>query len=126
MAYLTYRVEITRDESQASANASIEVTAYIDRVPETDAPEVGRLSRAYKGVWNSRLQYTGDFESLSEAQAAIEAAYPEVDLIRCYEYSVNQEFPNQTPDLRKSGGKWLPTQASLTRSSPPQIKWQVE
>ena len=54
MAYLTYRVEITRDESQASANASIEVTAYIDRVPETDAPEVGRLSRAYKGVWNSR------------------------------------------------------------------------
>jgi hypothetical protein len=63
---------------------------------------------------------------LSEAQAAIEAAYPEVDLIRCYEYSVNQEFPNQTPDLRKSGGKWLPTQASLPRSSPPQIKWQVE
>ena len=126
MAYLTYRVEITRDELQASANASIEVTAYIDRVPETDAPEVGRLSRAYKGVWNSRLQYTGDFESLSEALAAIEAAYPEVELIRCYEYSVDQEFPNQTPDLRKSGGKWLPTQASLTRSSPPQIKWQVE
>jgi hypothetical protein len=126
MTYLTYRVEITRDESQASANASIEVTAYIDRVPETDAPEVGRLSRAYKGVWNSRLQYTGDFESLSEALAAIEAAYPEVELIRCYEYSVDQEFPNQTPDLRKSGGKWLPTQASLTRSSPPQIKWQVE
>ena len=126
MAYLTYRVEITRDELQASANASIEVTAYIDRVPETDAPEVGRLSRAYKGVWNSRLQYTGDFETLSEALAAIEAAYPEVELIRCYEYSVDQEFPNQTPDLRKSGGKWLPTQASLTRSSPPQIKWQVE
>ena len=126
MAYLTYRVEITRDKSQASANASIEVTAYIDRVPETDAPEVGRLSRAYKGVWNSQLQYTGDFKSLSEALAAIEAAYPEVELIRCYEYSVDQEFPNQTPDLRKSGGKWLPTQASLTRSSPPQIKWQVE
>ena len=113
MAYLTYRVEITRDELQASANASIEVTAYIDRVPETDAPEFGRLSRAYKGVWNSRLQYTGDFESLSEALTAIEAAYPEIELIRCYEYSVDQEFPNQTPDLRKSGGKWLPTQASL-------------
>ena len=126
MAYLTYRVEITRDELQASANASIEVTAYIDRVPETDGPEVGRLSRAYKGVWNSRLQYTGDFETLSEALAAIEAAYPEVELIRCYEYSVDQEFPNQIPDLYKSGGKWLPTQASLPRSSPPQIKWQVE
>ncbi len=126
MAYLTYRVEITRDESRPSTNATIEVTAYIDRVPETDAPEFGRLSRAYKGVWNSRLQYTGDFETLSEALAAIEAAYPTVELIRCYEYSVDQEFPNQTPDLRKSGGKWLPTEASLTRGSPPQLKWQVE
>jgi hypothetical protein len=126
MAYLTYRVEITRDESSPSSTANIEVTAYIDRVPETDTPEFGRLSRAYKGVWNSRLQYTGDFESLSEALAAIEAAYPEVELIRCYEYSVDQEFPNETPNLRKSGGKWLPTDASLTRSSPPQLTWQAE
>jgi hypothetical protein len=29
--------------------------------------------------WNSRLQYTGDFESLSEALAAIEVAYPAVE-----------------------------------------------
>jgi hypothetical protein len=79
MAYLTHRVEITRDESRASGTASIEITAYIDRFPETNEPEFGRLSRAYKGVWNSRLQYTGDFESLSEGLAAIEAAYPEVE-----------------------------------------------
>src|SRR5713101_6995694 len=62
MAYLTYRVEITRDESRSSGTASIEITAYIDRVPETNVPEFRRLSKAFKGVWNSRLQYTGDFE----------------------------------------------------------------
>jgi hypothetical protein len=70
---------------RASGTASIEITAYIDRVPETKEPEFGRLSRAYKGVWKSRLQYTGDFESLSEALAAIETAYPKVEHIRCYE-----------------------------------------
>ena len=79
MAYLTYRVEITRDESRRSGTPSFEITAYVDRVPETNEPEFGRLSRAYKGVWNSRLQYTGDFESLSEALAAIEAAYPRLN-----------------------------------------------
>ena len=46
MAYLTYRVEITRDESRPSGTASIEITAYIDRVPETNEPEFGRL-RSY-------------------------------------------------------------------------------
>ena len=64
MAYLTYRVEITRDESRRSGTRSIEITAYVDRVPETNEPEFGRLSRAYKGVWNSRL--AKDFENLAE------------------------------------------------------------
>ena len=54
MSYLTYRVEITRDESRRSGTRSIEIAAYVDRVPETNEPEFGRLSRAYKGVWNSR------------------------------------------------------------------------
>jgi hypothetical protein len=58
MVYLAYRVEITRDESRASGTATIEITAYIDRVPETNEPEFGRLSRAYKGVWNSRRPNT--------------------------------------------------------------------
>ena len=95
MGYLTYRVEITRDELGASATPNVEITAYIDRLPETDAPEFGRLSRAYKGVWNSRLQYTGDFESLSEAVKVIEAAYPAIGQIRCYEWSIDYEFPNE-------------------------------
>jgi hypothetical protein len=108
MGYLTLRVEITRDEVHASAAPNVEITAYIDRVPETDAPEFGRLSRAYKGVWNSRLQYTGDFESLSDALAAIEAAYPEADRIRCYEYTVDDEFPVEKAMLRRTSDKWSP------------------
>ena len=108
MAHLTYRVEIARDESRPSRTASIEITAYVDRVPETNEPEFGRLSRAYKGVWNSRLQYTGDFESLSEALAAIEAAYPEVEHIRCYEYSVDYEYPYEMAPLRRSGNNGRP------------------
>jgi hypothetical protein len=50
MAYLTYRVEVTRDESRPSGTPSIEITAYIDRVPETDArPSSGGLSRCAPG-----------------------------------------------------------------------------
>ena len=33
MAYLTYRAEVTRDESPPSGTASIEITAYIDGRP---------------------------------------------------------------------------------------------
>jgi hypothetical protein len=31
---MTYRVEITHDESRPPGAASIEITAYIDRVPD--------------------------------------------------------------------------------------------
>jgi hypothetical protein len=125
MAYLTFRVEITRDELSSSATPNVEITAYIDRVPETDAPEFGRLSRAYKGVWNSRLQYTGDFESLSEAVKAIEAAYPAIEQIRCYEWSIDYEFPNEMAPLSKSDNQWLPGKPSL-ESPPPQLAWQID
>ena len=76
MAYQTFRVEITRDETRDGGPVGIEITAYIDRMPETNEATVGRLSRAWRGVWNSRLQYTGDFDSLGDALAAITAAYP--------------------------------------------------
>ncbi len=108
MAYQTFRVEITRDETRASAPVSIEITAYIDRMPETNEATVGRLSRAQRGVWNSRLQYTGDFATLGEALAAITAAYPETDRIRCWEYSVDDEFAREVAPLRRHGEKWLP------------------
>ncbi len=108
MAYETFRVEVTRDETEPSGGVGIEITVYLDRVPETDAPTRGRLTRASKGVWNSRLQFTGDFENLAEALAAIDAACPDAGHIRCYEYSVDDEYPREVAALLKSGGKWAP------------------
>jgi hypothetical protein len=108
MSYLTFRVEITRDEWNPATPVGIEITAYIDRVPETDAPTRGMLTRAAKGVWNSRLQFTGDFDELGEALAAIDAAYPDATQIRCYEYTVDDEFPREAAPLVKSAGKWAP------------------
>jgi hypothetical protein len=111
MSYLTFRVEITRDEWKPAEPVSIEITAYIDRVPETDVPTRGMLTRAAKGVWNSRLQFTGDFATLAEALAALDAAYPDADRIRCYEYTVDDEYPVETAPLMKTGGKWVPRAA---------------
>ena len=108
MAYETFRVEITRDETRADGSIGIEITAYIDRMPETNEATVGRLSRAWRGVWNSRLQYTGDFDTLGQALAAITAAYPEADRIRCYEYTVDDEFAREVAPLMRSGENWLP------------------
>jgi hypothetical protein len=109
MSYETYRVEITRDEWKPDEPVTVEITAYLDRVPETDAPTRGMLTRAAKGVWNSRLQMTGDFETLKEALAAIDAAHPEAERIRCYEYTVDDEFPREAAMLAKSTGKWAPS-----------------
>ena len=108
MAYQTFRVEITRDETRADAPAVIEITAYIDRMPETNEAAIGRLGRSQRGVWNSRLQYTGDFETLAEALGAITTAYPAADRIRCYEYSVDNEFAVEVAPLLRADGKWLP------------------
>ena len=108
MAYQTFQVEITRDETRDGGPVGIEITAHIDRMPETSEAMIGRLGRAWRGVWNSRLQFTGDFDTLAEALAAIMAAYPEADRIRCYEYSVDDEFAREVASLGRSGEKWLP------------------
>ena len=108
MAYETFRVEITRDETRADGAVGIEITAYLDRLPETNEYTRGILTRAPKGVWNSRLQFAGDFPTLAEALAAIEAVYPDADRIRCYEYTVDDEYAREVATLVKTGGKWLP------------------
>jgi hypothetical protein len=77
-------------------------------MPETNEATIGRLSRVWRGVWNSRLQYTGDFATLSEALAAITAGYPMVDRIRCYEYTVDDEFAREVAPLVRSGESWRP------------------
>lgn len=111
MSYETFRVEVTRDETRADAAVGVEITAYLDRAPETDAPTRGMLTRAAKGVWNSRLQFTGDFDTLGAALAAIGAACPDVERIRCYEYTVDDEYPREVAPLVKTGGKWQPGEA---------------
>jgi hypothetical protein len=108
MSYQTFRVEVTRDETVASGGVGIEITAYFDRVPETHDYSLGMLTRVPKGVWNSRLQFAGDFETLGEALAAIGAAYPDIERIRCYEYSVDDEYAREVALLVRSGDKWLP------------------
>jgi hypothetical protein len=108
MAYQTFRVEITRDETRDGGPVNVEITAYIDRMPETNEATIGRLSRVWRGVWNSRLQYAGDFATLSEAFAAITAAYPQADRIRCNEYTIDDEFAREVAPLVRSGEKWLP------------------
>jgi hypothetical protein len=117
MSYQTFRVEITRDETVASGGVSIEITAYLDRVPETHDYSVGMLTRVPKGVWNSRLQFAGDFENLSEALAAIAAAYPDIGRIRCYEYTVDDEYAREVAPLVKSGDNWRPGEALPNTSS---------
>ena len=110
MSYLTFRVEITRDEWKPDEPVGIEITAYIDRVPETGDYSRGMLVRAPKGVWNSRLQFAGDFDELSEALAAIDERYPEAARIGCYEYTVDDEFARETAPLVKTGDKWAPAE----------------
>src|SRR5437764_1152952 len=99
MSYQTFRVEITRDETVAEGGVGIEIIAYLDRVPETNDYSRGMLTRVPKGVWNSRLQFAGDFEDLGEALAAIGAAYSDIDRIRCYEYTVDDEFAREVAPL---------------------------
>jgi len=108
MSYETFRVEVTRDETVATGGVSVEITAYFDRVPETADYSRGMLTRAPRGVWNSRLLFAGDFETLTEALAALGEKCPEVDRIRCYEYTVDDEFAREVAPLVKSGDKWLP------------------
>jgi hypothetical protein len=115
MAYQSFRVEITRDETRPSGNVTIEIIAYLDRMPETNHYSVGLLTRVPKGVWNSRLQYAGDFDTLASALAAIDAAYPEADRIGCYEYSVDDEFAREVAPLVRSGEKWLPAAGDASR-----------
>jgi hypothetical protein len=121
---MTFRVEVTRDETLMAGGVAIEITAYIDRVPEY--PEIGhrRLERAPKGVWNSRLLFGGDFPELSEALDAIEAGFPDVVEIRCSEHSIDYEFPYEMPPLVKTDGEWRPGKRREP-GPPPLLDWRV-
>jgi hypothetical protein len=62
-------------------------------------------------VWNSRLSFTGDFDTLAAALAAIDAAYPDATQIRCSEYTVDDEYPRAVAPLVKASGRWAPAAA---------------
>ena len=112
MAYETYRVEVTRDETVPEGGVASRSPPISTVMPETHDYTVGMLSRAPRGVWNSRLLFAGDFATLGEALDAIGAAFPETDRIGCYEYSVDNEFPVPVAPLVRSGGKWRPGRLS--------------
>src|SRR5260370_18498546 len=103
MAYQTFRLGFTRDETRDDGRVGIEITAYIDRMPETNEATMGRLSRVWRGGWNSRLQYAGDFDSFAEALAAIMAAHPQSHPIRCHEYTPPHPVSPQVAPLRAVG-----------------------
>ncbi len=121
---MTYRVEVSRDETRASGGVAIQITAYIDRIPETDDAGFERLTRVPKGVWNSRLLFSGDFAALPAALAAIAAAFPEVREIGCYEWPLDYEYPLEMPPLHRSGDRWSPGEAR-SPGPPPQLDWRV-
>lgn len=105
---MTYRVEIMRDETVATGGATVDITAFIDRTPETNEAGVGRIIRIPRSVWKTRMYFAGDFASLREALDAVEAGYPDIDRIRCYEWSNDMETPAEVAILIRAGGKWSP------------------
>ncbi|MBV9828774.1 MAG: hypothetical protein JO001_24350 [Alphaproteobacteria bacterium] len=108
MAYQTFRVETTRDETRDDGPVTIEITAYLDRMPEHDNYTREMLTRAPRGIWNSRLQFAGDFAEFADALAAIEAAYPAAQRIRCYEYTVDDEYAREVAPLVRVQNGWQP------------------
>ncbi|HYM72073.1 MAG TPA: hypothetical protein VET89_03760 [Stellaceae bacterium] len=105
---MTYRVEIQRDETVPTGGVTVEITLFTDRTPETNEAGYRRLIRIPRSVWKTRMYFAGDFESLREALDAVEAAYPDIDRIRCYEWSNDDETPVEMAILARSEGKWAP------------------
>jgi len=105
---MIYRVEIQRDETVPVGGETVEITCFTDRTPETNEAGVGRIIRIPRSVWKTRLYFAGDFETLKDALAAIEAGFPGVGRIRCYEWSNDDETPIEAAMLACNGGKWTP------------------
>jgi len=122
---VVFRVEIIRGEAPAPGGVSIDVTAYIDRAPDDNEADFGRLSRVPASMWNTRMLYTGDFGSLAEAIAAIEATYPDIRRINCYEWAAHFESALEMAPLLRSGGKWAPGDGPVGGSAP-QLDWHVD
>ena len=108
MAYVTYRVGVTRHESRRSGTASVEITAYIDRVPETKEPELGRLRTAFKGVWDKSAPIYRRFRVVVRGAGGNRIAYPAVEpvegsfLVSTHESGIPRDISGK--DCGKAGG----------------------
>jgi hypothetical protein len=119
-----FRVEIIREEAHGPGGVSIDVTAYIDRAPDDNEADFGTLSRVPANMWNTRMLYTGDFGSLAEATAAIEAVYPDIGHVNCYEWAAHFESAVEIAPLLRSGDRWSPGKAPLDGGAA-HLDWQV-
>jgi hypothetical protein len=86
MGYLTYRVEITRDEVHSSAPQNIE------RECGTPGCNIPQFRGTVAGACGDR------------------GRLPQAERIRCYEWSIDDEFPVEKAILHRSGGKWSSAQ----------------
>ncbi|MBV8777575.1 MAG: hypothetical protein JO032_21360 [Alphaproteobacteria bacterium] len=101
-----FRVEVIREEARGPGAVSIDITAYIDREPDDNEADFGVLSRVPPSIWNTRMLLTGDFASLGEAVAAIERAYPNAEMLNCYEWPPQFESAVTVAPLLRSGRAW--------------------
>ena len=90
MSYETYRVG-TRASADDGA-VMIEITASIDRVPETNDCQSRELTRVPKGCGKPAA-----IAAISRLGRGVprSPASPRASAIRCYEYSVDQGIPGR-------------------------------
>jgi hypothetical protein len=120
-----FRVEVIREEAHGPGGVAIDVTAYIDHAPDDNEADFGTLSSVPAGMWNTRMLYTGDFASLAEAIAAIEAIYPDIERLNCYEWAAHVESAIETAPLTRSGGSWSPGEIP-SDGAPSQLDWRLD
>jgi len=118
-----FRVEIIREETLGPDGVSIDITAYINRVPDDNEADFGSLSQVPVSMWNTRMLYTGDFGALGGAIAAVEAVYPGIEHINCYEWGTDETALAMAPMVR-SGAHWRSAEPP-PGGSMAQLDWQI-
>ena len=108
MAYETYRVEVTRDETLPAGGVSVEITAYIDRMPETHDYTIGMLTPGaarrveQPAAIRRRFRDIGRGAGSDRRRLSGNRPHP---LLRIH---VDNEFPVEVPPLVRSGDRWRP------------------
>ena len=93
MSYLTFRVEITRDEGSRPCRRHRDHRLYRPGAGDRRADAGDADARLARACGTAGCNSPAISTTLAEALAAIAAAYPETERIRCYEYTVDDEYP---------------------------------